>query len=186
MSCTPNSLITLSLCITILCLSNLLQRIKWSKHLVTEAVECHGVPLSIPFRLRIFTCKCLLQWVIGPFQGLWFLLHCVYWILSRTPGITYGVDVGVSWLKLLDLGLWCSWVGLPALMPPGQALQHCSRQLSQCYGWVRAGSAPPCSSPWASSPAPLTRVRSAACWGAGPTLPNSGTSEWQRQLSCWP
>ena len=74
----------------------------------------------------------LIAMITGPVQGLWLLLHYEYWILTRTPlgypvvalccgdpvtlnlqdwplhilqQFINGINVGVSQLKALDLGL---------------------------------------------------------------------------------
>lgn len=109
-----------------------------------------NVSHSIFFSPNSFMCKCSLQWVFDLVQGFWFLTHHQYWTILEAP-FKYpavvqshrdpvalvlqdlllhklhqhidGVDVGVVWFKVPDLGLeevgwgWAELVSVGACFP---------------------------------------------------------------------
>lgn len=124
---------------------------KPKQNLTKDAAVCHGVLHSIPFCPDSFPYKCLLQRINSLAQGLWLLLRCWCWVLTRTPlryprspsscsfdsvGLGYSalqqfiddIDAGADQLKTLILDLCGSWVGHPTnslmLNPWGPALLH--------------------------------------------------------------
>lgn len=120
---------------------------KRKQNLTEKAVLCPTI--HTPFCPNSFTCKCLLQWVIGLVGGLWLLLtgtpfgypvvvlcqwrSCSFFRCDQLRHVLQqfidNMYVSVRQLKTLDLDLGVSWVGQPASSPkpklPGPALSLC-------------------------------------------------------------
>lgn len=136
-----------------------------------------------------FTCKCLLQCVLGLVQGLWLLLHFPYSILTRT---TLGYPVAA-----LCLGDSAALIQQEQLLHMLQQFKKCGR----CYGgqtqrarfrpgWQLSWSACQLSCDYASKTSSTALLR----WGAGLALPSptlatrvsSPTLPWGRMRSDHP
>lgn len=101
-----------------------------------EAVVCHQITLYPHYRLQ-----CSLQWAIGLLQGLWFLLHYQYWILTGTPlgypvvplchyrSCSFGsAELALSCVSYIGVGQSKPWIWAWEVAKLACLLSHCVAQ----------------------------------------------------------
>jgi len=140
------------------------------QHLISEAMVRHSLSHSIHFCPHFFACKCSLQWLIGPLQGLWLLLLYQYRNLTQIScccpesGRAYIIEsVGPTPSCIPADQLGRCWGG-PSQSPGSRTERYlsCSPCQLSCFHELRA-----------SSPTtPIIRARSILLpgQGTGPTF----------------